>query len=83
LAGWLITALLTPDPETGSGAGITSDMAKIFRQSFGIAVSAGSTPVLAFRLEMEPEMPKNKTKATTLSVSAYIAIITEVTITKV
>src|ERR1700689_434458 len=37
-----------------------------------IAATAGRTPVLAFRLETEGEMPENKTKATTLSVNAYV-----------
>jgi hypothetical protein len=33
--------------------------------------------VLAFRLETEAEMPENKTKATTLSVSAYVDALTD------
>ncbi len=51
----------------------------IFQQSFRIAVTAGRTPVLAFRLETEAEMPESKTKATTLSVSAYIDALTDPT----
>ena len=41
--------------------------------------ATGRTPVLAFDLEMEAKMPENKTKATTLSVGAYIDALTDPT----
>lgn len=51
----------------------------IYRQSFEVAAVAGRTPMLAFRLETEAEMPENKTKATTLSVGAYIEALADPT----
>jgi len=48
----------------------------ILQQSFGLE---GCTPVLAFRIATEAEMPVNKTKATNVGVTAYIEGLTDPT----